>query len=140
MKILAEELGIGKYYKYLPMILLWRVKNNPKLGQRIDKKQIREYQKKGLVGFEVINHIMQKLPEHMLFIIRASNLVAIHNGLLGGSTRQRLIAFSNNAYSTLYQNTFSRRFNLWVMRVKLFLFENFAGIYRFFFPSKTQVL
>lgn len=83
----SEELGIGEFSKYLPMILLWRVSDKQKLGQKItdeDRKRFRSNATGGLEGLEKINEIMRTLPRHMMFIIRASNLVAIYNTVLGG--------------------------------------------------------
>ena len=40
---------------------------------------------------------MRSMPPEILFVIRASNLVGIHNGLLGGTTRSRLKNFTKIA-------------------------------------------
>ncbi len=52
-----------------------------------ERKYFRE---KDLANFESINNILQDLPPDLMFIIRASNLIAIHNLTLGNTTRYRL--------------------------------------------------
>ena len=58
MKEVSDQLGIGEYYKYLPLVLLWRSKNTKKLGEMIAEQDRVNMQKKELVTFEIINYIM----------------------------------------------------------------------------------
>jgi len=72
---------------------------------------------------------MQALPPDMMFILRASNMIAMHNATLGGKTRTRLTKFTNFAMKSLYP----KRFTFWVMwlwvMAKIFLFERYFFIY-----------
>lgn len=140
MKEVSDSFGIGEYYKYLPLVLLWRSKNTKKLGEMIPEADRVRLQKSELVSFEIINYIMQKIPEHMIFIIRASNLVAIHNLTLGGTMRDRFLTFTNSAYRKLYPGWFS----YWMQRVylffRIFLMEASIGLYRLLYPTNIDVL
>jgi aarF domain-containing kinase len=56
---------------------------------------------KDLVTLENINALLRSMPPEIMFIIRAANLVGIHNSLLGGivndyvgTTRDRLLTFT----------------------------------------------
>lgn len=139
MKQISDELKIGKYYKYLPLVLLWRSKNTKKLGGKIAEEDRRNLQKKDLVNFEVINYIMQKIPEHMIFIIRASNLISIHNMTLGGTLRDRFLIFTDSCYRNLYPTWWSYHWAKFILQIKVFLLENFMGLYRKIVPSNTEV-
>jgi hypothetical protein len=94
MKVIAEKLGMGEYYKYLPIILLWRSKSVVRLGDMPPEADRKALMKADAISFEKINLIMQNLPEEMIFIIRTSNLIHIHNVTLGGSNRERLLVFA----------------------------------------------
>jgi len=78
-----------------------------------------------MVNFEKINQFMNALPPDMLFIIRASNLVAIHNGTLGGSTRYRLMRFTDLAFENLYPNPLMRLWQKIKFFIRIFIFETF---------------
>lgn len=72
---------------------------------------------------------MQSLPPDIMFILRAANLIAIHNATLGGQTRTRLKRFTFLALSSLYPNPI-RLFLVWVwVLAKLFLFERYFFVY-----------
>ena len=45
---------------------------------------------------------MQVLPPDILFILRASNMVSIHNFTLGGTIRTRLLTFTQYALNALH--------------------------------------
>ena len=140
MKEISDSFGVGEYYKYLPLVLLWRSKNTKKLGEMIPESDRKNLQKQELVTFEIINYIMQKIPEHMIFIIRASNLVAIHNLSLGGTMRNRFMRFTESCYRNLYPNYFSFRLQMFWLRIKLIVMENFIAIYRMIYPTNVEVL
>ena len=139
MKKISDDFGIGEYYKYLPLVLLWRSKNTKKLGELITEEDRRKMQKQDLVSFEIINYIMQKIPEHMIFIIRASNLIAIHNTTLGGTMRNRFLIFTESCYRKLYPGWFSFNFQMMLFRVRLFIMERFLSVYRWMYPTNVEV-
>lgn len=140
MKAISDDFGIGKYYKYLPLVLLWRSKNTKKLGELITEEDRKAMMKEDLVSFEIINYIMQKIPEHMIFIIRASNLIAIHNRTLGGTMRDRFLIFTESCYRALYPNWWSYQTHMLWFKVKLFFLEHFLAMYKFFYPTNVEVL
>ena len=139
LKEVCEFLGIGEYYKYMPLVLLWRSKGTKKLGDMIPEEERKRLQKTDIVNFETINMIMQRLPEHMIFIIRASNLTAIHNMVLGGTMRNRFIRNTEACYAKLYPGAFSRRFHLLAFRLRLWIMENLIAVYQWMFPVKAEV-
>lgn len=140
MKEISDDFGIGEYYKYLPLVLLWRSKNTKKLGELIAEEDRVKLQKQELVSFEIINYIMQRIPEHMIFIIRASNLIAIHNTTLGGTMRNRFLIFTESCYRALYPNWFIFQWQMMWFRVKLFFIEHFLAVYRYLYPTSVDVL
>lgn len=72
---------------------------------------------------------MNALPPDMLFIIRASNLVAVHNGVLGGSTRYRFMKFTDLAFKNVEPNPFLRLWLKLKFYIRIFLLEKFPAIY-----------
>lgn len=101
------------------------------------QKEREEIRKKDLVNFEKINQLMNALPPDMLFIIRATNLVAIHNGVLGGSTRLRLMKFTDLAFHNLYQNPVRCWWEKVKFYFKVFLFETFPSAFLRFYNFPT---
>ena len=89
-----------------------------------------------MVTFEKINHLMQALPPDMLFVIRASNLVAIHNATLGGTTRSRLLNFTDLAFQNIYQGKgLSYYWAKIIFYARVFLFEKMPFLYTKFFNN-----
>ena len=72
---------------------------------------------------------MQALPPDIMFILRASNMIAIHNATLGGQTRTRLKRFTFLALGSLYTGRIRLYWTwIWVL-AKIFLFEKYFYIY-----------
>lgn len=133
-KEISYELGIGEFYKYLPVVLMYRtMDSNKKIGENFTQEERKELRERNMVSLEKINNLMNALPPDMLFIIRASNLVAIHNRTLGGTSRERLLKFSDLVIENLHPNSISRVYYRTMFYVKLFLFESFKGVYSFFY-------
>lgn len=82
-----------------------------------------------IISFEKISNLMQALPPDLMFILRASNMIAIHNATLGGKTRNRMTKFTDFALESLYSN----RLQIWLVwgwvMAKLFLFERYFIVY-----------
>lgn len=92
-------------YRYLPVVLTFRTMgSNKKVGEEFTKEERKELREKYMVNLEKINDLMNSLPPDMLFIMRASNLVAIHNKTLGGSSRDRMLKFTDLVINNLHQN------------------------------------
>ncbi len=123
------------------MIFLFRtLKSKKKLGEKFTeeekeelKRDVGEAKENKQSNFERINHIMNSLPPDMLFIMRASNLVAIHNTTLGGTTRYRLLKFTDLAYANLYPNPLRRWWEQLKMLLRVFLFETFHSVFLRFY-------
>lgn len=106
----AKILNLEKFAKFLPMILLWK-RSDMKLGAPFPKgkklKKMREKNRKNFGGLEKVNQLLKKMPENMMFIMRASNLVGLHNMVLGGNNRARLIEYGRVCIETLYGEEFN---------------------------------
>ena len=87
------------------------------MGETITREEVRDLHRKQELRFDKVSHLIQLLPPDMMFIIRASNLVAIHNNRLGGTTRERLFLYSEYAYKALYPGFFS----FWLHKIWFFL-------------------
>jgi hypothetical protein len=89
---------------------------------------------------ERINKLMRNLPKDMMYVVRASNLVAIHNIVLGGDQRERIMSFTDVVFEEVYQNSPVRRMIMYrIFRMKLFIFENLFNVYQMFFKPKIEV-
>lgn len=81
---------------------------------------------------------MNSLPPDMLFIIRASNLVAIHNATLGGTTRYRLLKFTDLAFENLYPNRLNRTWQKIKFYLRVILFESFHHLFVRFYNFNVE--
>ena len=125
--------------RYLPIILLFRTMGSKKkIGEKMTQEEREEIRKSDLVNFEKINQLMSALPANMLFIIRATNLVAIHNGVLGGSTRYRFMKYTDLAFANLYPNPLRRFWEKVKFYIKVFLFETFPSVFMKFYDFDIQ--
>jgi aarF domain-containing kinase len=103
VKKIADGMGLGEYYRYLPLVLTYRtINSNRPLGEIISREEAKELHKKNEITFEKITNLMQRLPPDLIFIIRTSNMVAMHNLRLGGSTRNRLMVYTKYSFRALY--------------------------------------
>jgi aarF domain-containing kinase len=103
---IAKILNLEEFAKFLPLILLWK-RSDMKLGENFptDNKKLKKMRKEhrnGFGGLEKINALLKQMPENMMFIMRASNLIGLHNMVLGGNNRNRLVEFSRACIETLY--------------------------------------
>lgn len=74
----------------MPVIFLFRtMESKSKLGGGMNKEDTRLLYEQNLISFEKISKLVQDLPPEMIFMIRANNIIAIHNATLGGTTRGR---------------------------------------------------
>lgn len=91
MRDIAYEMGIGEYYRYLPLLFTYRTINTTKplgAGPVPEEKEF-------LLGNDEINMdkvgmLLQKLPTDIIFIFKATAMVAVHNHRAGGTARNRL--------------------------------------------------
>ena len=103
VKRIAEKMGLGDYYRYLPMILTFRTMDSKKpLGEVISQEERKQLHAGNMITFEKITQLMQRLPPDMIFIIRTSNLIALQNLRLGGTTRERLMIYTDYSFRALY--------------------------------------
>ncbi len=97
------------YISYLPLIFFYRTKNSrKKLGAEFSKDERAYVRNKDLATLENVSKLMRSMPPELLFVIRASNLVGMHNANLGGTTRMRLKRFTALALEGIYTNMFIR--------------------------------
>ena len=107
---LSRILNLEEFARFLPLILLWK-RRDSKLGEGIPKdkerlKKVREENRAEFGGLEKVNQLLKRMPENMMFIMRASNLVGLHNMVLGGNNRGRLMEFGRVCIETLYGEDF----------------------------------
>jgi aarF domain-containing kinase len=98
VKELSDQLGIGEYYRYLPLVLTYRtIDSNKPLGQLLTKQEKYSLHAANEITFEKISRLLQLLPPEIMFIIRTSNLVAMHSLKLSGSLRRRFQIYTDFA-------------------------------------------
>ncbi|EGR31784.1 hypothetical protein IMG5_102230 [Ichthyophthirius multifiliis] len=136
MKQVANNLGIGKHYMYLPIIFLFRtMESKQKLGQRMTKQETRDLYTQNLISFEKISHLVSDLPPEMIFMIRANNIIAIHNATLGGTTRQRAKQFTKYIIQALYDNKLQYLYHYCLIHLKIFMFEHTHFLFKWIFKN-----
>eukprot|EP01017_Pseudomicrothorax_dubius_P035189 TRINITY_DN4896_c0_g2_i4.p1 TRINITY_DN4896_c0_g2~~TRINITY_DN4896_c0_g2_i4.p1 ORF type:complete len:243 (-),score=27.66 TRINITY_DN4896_c0_g2_i4:135-863(-) len=138
LKRVCAELGIGDQYKFLPLVFLNRTRaSRKKLGDSLTYQEWRSLHEDDVLSFERINGLLQSLPPDMMYVIRASNLVASHNLTLGGKTRDRLLTYTDMALKALYPNRLKRAWAKFMFYIRVFLFERANGLFQRMFPSFT---
>lgn len=70
------------------------IKSSKKIGDPITPEEKQYFREKDIANFEAIHKIIQDLPPDLMFVIRATNLVASHNIKLGGTQRDRYLIFT----------------------------------------------
>jgi len=129
VKEVATEFGLGNFYKYLPLILTYRTVNSKKpLGAIISEEEKRELHVSDDLSFDKISRLMQSLPPDIMFIVRTSNLVAIHNRNLGGCTKDRLVLYTDYAFESLYTSKLQYYFQKFLFWMRLFLHTYFPRL------------
>lgn len=83
----AKQLGIKEeHIEFLPLIFFYRTINSKKkLGDAFSVEERSYLRTKDLVTLENISELLLSMPPEIMFIIRAANLVGIHNAMLGGT-------------------------------------------------------
>ncbi len=138
---ISQDLGLGEYFRYLPLILTHRTMDsqNP-LGSLLTTAEKRELHRRMEITFTKISRLLQLLPPDLLFVIRTSNLVALHNMVLGGAPRRRLEIYTEAALEQKYGNRLVR----WIVGLKVwtivFLFERVKWLYWWLVPRQPAVL
>lgn len=103
VKRISETMGLGEYYRYLPLILTYRTMSSRRpLGEIITKEEKQSLHKGNEITFEKITRLMQRLPPDLIFIVRTNNLVALHNLRLGGSSRNRFMKYTDMSFIALF--------------------------------------
>ena len=111
MYTVSKIFNLEAFARFLPLILLWK-RSDTKLGENMprDKKKLekmRNEHRKEFGGLKSINKLLKDMPENMMFIMRASNLIGLHNMVLGGNNRGRLIEFGRVCIQTLHSDEFN---------------------------------
>ena len=136
VKAISGRLGIGEYYRYLPLLFTYRTINAKKpLGAPVTREEINFLRGKDEVNFEKISFLLQKLPSEVVFIFKAMHIVGLHNARAGGQTRDRLLRFSKESIRALSEK-YSVFYRWWLQLkfwLKLFLFEKCFSLYRWLF-------
>lgn len=150
LKKLAATMGVEKYYNYLPLIFQWRLNSSSgNLGDGLKKEEATSLNRNGLTSFAIISQIWDEMPDNMIYIIRACNLISGHNAVrfcfnkiqdLGGTMRQRLIMFTDEAYRYLYPNFLNRFIRRRLFRLRLFIYENYRNFFNYLYPSDVIVI
>ena len=140
MKFYAAKLGIKDHYNYLPLIFLFKTKNQNQIGKKIVKKDILKMRKDNVFGFEKVYKFIYEFPDDFLLTLRTINLIAIRNSSLGGRTRHRLFRMTKIAYRAKYKNIFIRNFHLFKFHVKIFLYEWMFFLYKMVYYIDPKII
>ena len=140
VKSVAEELGIKEYYRYLPLVFLFKSKGVDTLGGNFGQEEIRRLKHNDDLEFKHIFNLINTFPEDLLFIIRTSNLIGQRNVVLGGSHRQRLMIMTWTAMKERSANSVVLLWRYSFFRLKLFVFEWMRWLYtRIYFIDHSFV-
>jgi aarF domain-containing kinase len=106
MRDIAKELGIGEYFRYLPLLFTYRTINTTKkLGASVAPEEKEFLKGNDEVNLEKIGKLMEILPTDLLFIFKAMHIIGSHNVRAGGTTRERLMKFTDHCVTGLTTNS-----------------------------------
>ena len=95
LKEIAGRLGIGEYYRYLPLLFTYRTINTTKkLGGPLHPEEREFLKSNDEINFEKVGSLMEVIPTDLLFIFKAMHMISVHNSRSGGTSRQRILTFS----------------------------------------------
>ncbi len=138
---IAKEMGIGEYFRYLPLLFTLRTINSTKsMGGKLTEEEKEYLHSETEINLDKVGMLLQRLPTDMVFIFKAIHMVGIHNLRAGGTSRKRLVSFTNYACQGIAQD--ASIFYLWWLKAKLWLrlfvfehcfwlFDNMFGFKRF---------
>ena len=74
LKVIAEWMGIGEYYRYLPLLFtFWTINSTKKMGAPGITEEEKQFLKSNdEINMDKINHLLQKLPAEICFIVKAN--------------------------------------------------------------------
>jgi len=141
VKAMAEKLGMGQYFRYLPLLFTYRTINAKKpLGGSITKEEIAFLKGNDEVNFEKVSLLLQELPTEVVFIFKAMHVIGLHNRRSGGTTRERLIKFTDLSIQGVSQSEkYSPPYEFMLrmgFRLKLLIFERLFWLYRALYGFK----
>lgn len=95
LKEVSEQMGVGEFYRYLPLLFTYRTINTTKpLGGKLAPEERDFIKSNDEVNLDKIGMLLQKLPTDLVSIFRAIQIVGTHNSTAGGTMRQRLFKFT----------------------------------------------
>ncbi|GAB4827358.1 hypothetical protein Ancab_034245 [Ancistrocladus abbreviatus] len=115
----GERFGVGKYFRYLPLIFTGRMidsKSTLGKGMSIEERQMVKQELKSL-KMEDISSFMESLPPDFLTILRTDGLLRSILRKLGASGRVRLLAYAKYAVYGLSAGTKSE--SVWSLKASL---------------------
>jgi aarF domain-containing kinase len=128
---ISNSLGLGKYYRYLPLILTYRtIQSRGPLGATMTEAEKRALHTTNEITFEKVTKLLQLLPPDLMFIIRTSNLIGIHNLRLGGTSRDRFLTFTDHAMRAVSPNRLVYWWNKLLFWFKILLWEKLDYLHR----------
>lgn len=136
---IAKKLGIGQYFRYLPLLFTYRTINAKKpLGGLFSEEEKKFIVGNDEINFEKLSLLMQKLPQEMIFIFKAMHIIGVHNRRSGGTTRERLIQFTETSIDALNENSTAlyREISKLLFRIKLWVFEYLFSVYKVIYGFK----
>ena len=132
-------MGLGEYYRYLPLLFTYRTINTTKpLGGKLAPEERTFLKSNDEVNLDKIGFLLQRLPTDLVFIFKAVHIVGTHNSRAGGTTRARLFTFADYSLRGKCQRE-PYLYYLYlkiVFYLKVFLFENCFWLFDRFYGFK----
>ena len=94
------------------------------------------------INFEKISYLFQALPSDVVFIFKAMHIIGVHNRRSGGTTRDRLMAFTNFSIEAINEHSSNIYINLVKIgyRIKLWLFEHLFWLFNYIYGFKEYAI
>lgn len=136
VKKIAAEFGIGRHYKYLPLIFTYRTMTSRKsLGKKMTNEEIKMLKSNDDLNMENIGFLVQKLPWDIILIFKATHLITIHIAKFGTNDRTKIFRFNKYCIQALVGA--SSGISYWMLKLtmmfKILLFEYCFPVFKFLY-------
>ena len=74
--------------------------------------------------------LLQKLPSEVVFIFKAMHIIGLHNRRAGGTTRDRLLKFTDYSIEAISGDNLYHATMRMGFRIKLMIFEKLFWLYK----------
>jgi hypothetical protein len=119
MQNIGQKMGLEEYWRYIPLLFFSRtIQSKKALGGKMEEQEKTFLYGNDEISFEKLGALTARMPTEMTFIFKTLLIVGSHHSRAGGSTRKKLLNFTNKVVAEKAKNSY---FYYWYLQLKLWL-------------------